>query len=50
MNFDLELSTQALARTPGALHALLDGLPDPWRADGVDRVFVYFVRFRNDVR
>lgn len=30
MNFDLELSTQALARTPGALHALLDGLPDPW--------------------
>ncbi len=30
MNFDLELSTQVLARTPGALHALLDGLPDPW--------------------
>ena len=30
MNFDLGLSTQALARTPGALHALLDGLPDPW--------------------
>jgi DinB superfamily len=30
MNFDLELSMQALARTPGALHALLDGLPDPW--------------------
>jgi hypothetical protein len=30
MNFDLELSTQALARTPGALHALLDGLPAPW--------------------
>lgn len=30
MNFDLELSIQALARTPGALHALLDGLSDPW--------------------
>ena len=30
MNFDLELSTQALARTPGTLHALLEGLPDPW--------------------
>jgi hypothetical protein len=30
MTFDLELSTQALARTPGALHALLDGLPDGW--------------------
>lgn len=30
MNFDLDLSTQALARTPGTLHALLDGLPDPW--------------------
>ena len=30
MNFDLELSTLALARTPGALHALLDGLPDSW--------------------
>jgi len=30
MNFDLELSTQALARTPGTLHALLDGLPAPW--------------------
>jgi hypothetical protein len=30
MNFDLELSTQVLARTPGTLHALLDGLPAPW--------------------
>ena len=30
MNFDLDLSTQALARTPGALHALLNGLPAPW--------------------
>ena len=30
MNFDVELSTQVLERTPGALHALLDGLPDPW--------------------
>ncbi len=30
MDFDLELSIQALARTPGALNALLDGLPDPW--------------------
>lgn len=30
MDFDLELSMQALARTPGALHALLDGLPAPW--------------------
>src|SRR5260370_33622962 len=34
MNFDLELSTQALARTPGALHALLDGLPAPWIGAG----------------
>ena len=34
MNFDLELSTQVLARTPGALHALLDGLPDPWTRAG----------------
>ena len=30
MNFDLELTTRALARTPGTLHALLDGLPDAW--------------------
>ena len=30
MNFDLELSCQVLARTPPALDALLDGLPDPW--------------------
>ena len=30
MNFDLELSIKALARTPGALHALLDGLADAW--------------------
>src|SRR5882724_4877919 len=30
MNFDLELSTQVLAKTPSALHALLDGLPAPW--------------------
>ena len=34
MNFDLELSTRALARTPGALHALLDGLPDAWTRMG----------------
>src|SRR5258707_12378025 len=30
MNFDLDLAAQSLARTPGALRALLDGLPDPW--------------------
>jgi len=30
VNFDLDLSARALARTPGALRALLDGLPDPW--------------------
>lgn len=30
MNFDLELSTQALARTPGTLQSLLDSLSDPW--------------------
>ena len=30
MDFDLELFTQALSRTPGTLRALLDGLPDPW--------------------
>jgi hypothetical protein len=30
MDFDLELSTQTLARTPGTLQALLGGLPDPW--------------------
>jgi len=30
MDFDLELSIQALARTPGTLHALLDGLPAAW--------------------
>lgn len=34
MDFDIELSTQILARTPGALHALLDGLPDPWTRAG----------------
>lgn len=34
MNFDLELSLQGLARTPGVLHALLDGLPDPWTRSG----------------
>lgn len=30
MNFDLELSCPVLAKTPGALDALLGGLPDPW--------------------
>ena len=30
MNFDLDLAAQSLARTPPALQALLDGLPDPW--------------------
>src|SRR6266853_1920404 len=30
MTFDLESAVQVLARTPAALHALLDGLPDPW--------------------
>jgi hypothetical protein len=30
MNFDLGLSTRALARTPDTLRALLDGLPEPW--------------------
>lgn len=30
MDFDLESSTQVLARTPPTLHALLDGLPDSW--------------------
>jgi hypothetical protein len=30
MTFDLELSTQTLAKTPLALRALLDGLSDPW--------------------
>jgi len=30
MNFDLDLSTRVLARTPGAVRALLAGLPDPW--------------------
>ena len=30
MNFDLDLSTPVLARTPGVLHALLDGLPASW--------------------
>lgn len=30
MDFDLELSIQVLGRTPGTLHALLDGLPDSW--------------------
>jgi len=30
MNFDLELSTLVLTRTPGTLHALLDGLPEAW--------------------
>jgi hypothetical protein len=34
MNFDLDLSTQALSRTPGALRALLDGLSDPWTRTG----------------
>jgi hypothetical protein len=30
MDFDLDLTTQALARTPATLQALLGGLPDPW--------------------
>ena len=30
MTFDLEQSVQVLARTPSALHALLDGLAEPW--------------------
>ncbi len=38
MDFDLEASTLVLARTPGTLRALLDGLPDPWTraAEGPD--------------
>lgn len=30
MNFDLDLSIDVLARTPATLHALLDGLTEPW--------------------
>lgn len=30
MDFDLELSAEALGRTPATLQALLGGLPDPW--------------------
>lgn len=30
MNFDLDSSLRLLARTPGTLTALLDGLPEPW--------------------
>lgn len=30
MEFDVERSLQSLGRTPGALNALLDGLPDAW--------------------
>jgi hypothetical protein len=30
MDFDLDLSARVLARTPGAVRALLEGLPDPW--------------------
>ena len=30
MNFDLESGVAVLARTPGALTALLSGLPDGW--------------------
>jgi hypothetical protein len=30
MNFDLDSSTDVLARTPAALQALLGGLTDPW--------------------
>ena len=34
LDFDLEKATLLLARTPGTLHALLDGLPERWtRAD-----------------
>ena len=38
MNFDLDLSTPVLAKTPGTLRALLEGLPDPWTrtAEGPD--------------
>jgi len=34
MDFDLELATLALARTPGTLQALLGGLPDVWTRAG----------------
>jgi DinB superfamily len=30
VEFDLELSIEVLARTPGTLRALLDGLSEPW--------------------
>ena len=30
MNFDLTTSLPVLERTPGALHAMLDGLPSAW--------------------
>ena len=38
MHFDLDLSTQMLARTPSTLDALLRDLPDPWvrAAEGPD--------------
>ena len=38
MDFDLDLSTRVLSRTPGVLRAQLEGLPDPWTrtAEGPD--------------
>ena len=38
MEFDLDLTTRVLARTPDTLGALLRGLPDPWTrsAEGPD--------------
>jgi hypothetical protein len=37
MDFDLELATQALARTPATLHTLLGDLPDSWTRAGEGR-------------
>ena len=43
MEFVLDSATEILARTPVALHALLDGLPDEWaRADEGPNTFSPF--------
>jgi hypothetical protein len=34
MDFDLELATQVLARTPATVQALMGGLPEAWTREG----------------
>lgn len=50
MDFDLDLSTEVLRRTPATLQAFLDGLGEPW-VRGIEGLrFEPYDRFRHRMR